>query len=108
MFQSVNRKICGGCDGRGIGGLWYIQIQLGLNNNTAPRMRKMRTPSPYEGSMYRPPSEARSYILQATVGCSWNHCTYCAMYSEKRFRVRGVEESLADLVAAGEGLWGAG
>jgi radical SAM superfamily enzyme YgiQ (UPF0313 family) len=31
----------------------------------------------YEGKMYRPPSEWDAYILQATIGCSWNHCTYC-------------------------------
>jgi radical SAM superfamily enzyme YgiQ (UPF0313 family) len=55
----------------------------------------------YEGKLYRPPSEADSYILQATIGCSWNHCTYCDMYREKQFRVRPLEESLADLDAAG-------
>jgi len=51
----------------------------------------------YEGQIYRPPSEARSYILQATVGCSWNHCTYCEMYRAKSFRVRDLEETLADV-----------
>ena len=54
----------------------------------------------YEGQIYRPPSEAGSYILQATVGCSWNHCTYCAMYRDKQFRVRALEETLADIEAA--------
>lgn len=51
----------------------------------------------YEGRIYRPPSEADAYILQATVGCSWNHCTYCDMYRDKTFRVRSLEETLADL-----------
>jgi radical SAM superfamily enzyme YgiQ (UPF0313 family) len=42
----------------------------------------------YEGKLYRPPSEADAYIVQATIGCSWNHCTYCDMYRDKAFRVR--------------------
>jgi len=54
----------------------------------------------YEGKMYRPPSEADAYILQATIGCSWNHCTYCDMYREKTFRVRDLRETLEDLEAA--------
>ena len=51
----------------------------------------------YEGTLYRPPSEARSYILQATLGCSHNLCTYCAMYCDKPFRVRDLEELYEDL-----------
>lgn len=54
----------------------------------------------YEGRIFRPPSEADAYILQATVGCSWNHCTYCDMYRDKSFRVRPLDETLADLRAA--------
>jgi radical SAM superfamily enzyme YgiQ (UPF0313 family) len=54
----------------------------------------------YEGDIYRPPSEAGSLILQATVGCSWNACTYCAMYRAKRFRVRDLGETLEDVAAA--------
>jgi radical SAM superfamily enzyme YgiQ (UPF0313 family) len=54
----------------------------------------------YEGPLFRPPSEADSFILQATIGCSWNHCTYCAMYRHKRFRVRGLDEILADVAEA--------
>lgn len=55
----------------------------------------------YIGRLYRPPSEAESYILQATVGCSWNNCTYCDMYRDKpTFRVRPLAECLEDLEAA--------
>ncbi len=54
----------------------------------------------YEGQIYRPPSEADAYILQATVGCSWNACVYCDMYREKRFRVRDLDATLADLTEA--------
>jgi len=54
----------------------------------------------YEGQIYRPPSEAESYILQATIGCSWNKCVYCDMYREKQFRVRDLSETLTDLRTA--------
>lgn len=54
-----------------------------------------------EGNLYRPPSEGNSYILQATVGCSWNKCTYCAMYRDKTYRVREIAECIATLEKAG-------
>lgn len=46
----------------------------------------------YEEPVFRPPSEAASLILQLTIGCSWNRCTYCSMYRGKDYRVRPVEE----------------
>jgi radical SAM superfamily enzyme YgiQ (UPF0313 family) len=55
----------------------------------------------YEGRLYRPPSEADALIVQATIGCSWNHCTYCDMYRDKTFRVRDLRETLDDLETAG-------
>jgi radical SAM superfamily enzyme YgiQ (UPF0313 family) len=54
----------------------------------------------YEEPVFRPPSEADSYILQATIGCSWNACTYCDMYRGKRYRVRELDETLADVETA--------
>jgi radical SAM superfamily enzyme YgiQ (UPF0313 family) len=54
----------------------------------------------YEPPLFRPPSEARSYILQATIGCSWNNCTYCQMYRTKTFRVRPLDDTLDDITAA--------
>ena len=54
----------------------------------------------YEEPVFRPPSEADSYILQATIGCSWNACTYCDMYRSQHYRVRDLGETLADVEAA--------
>jgi radical SAM superfamily enzyme YgiQ (UPF0313 family) len=54
----------------------------------------------YDEPLFRPPSEADSFILQATLGCSWNACTYCAMYRSKRYQARPVDEVLADIAEA--------
>lgn len=51
----------------------------------------------YEGTVYRPPSEARSLIIQVTIGCSHNTCTFCTMYKDKKFRIRNKEEIYMDL-----------
>ena len=50
----------------------------------------------YEGLVFRPPSEEYSLIVQATIGCSHNQCTFCDMYKEKRFRIRRLEEVKSD------------
>ena len=52
----------------------------------------------YYGDVYRPPSEANSFILQVTLGCSHNACAFCSMYKKKRFIVRPLEDVLADLM----------
>jgi len=51
----------------------------------------------YEGSIWRPPSEARSLILQATVGCSHNACIFCVSYKQKEYRIRGANGVQSDL-----------
>jgi radical SAM superfamily enzyme YgiQ (UPF0313 family) len=51
----------------------------------------------YEGSIYRPPSEANSLILQVTVGCSYNRCTFCHSFQQKEFRIKSFAEILEDI-----------
>jgi radical SAM superfamily enzyme YgiQ (UPF0313 family) len=51
----------------------------------------------YEGTVYRPPSEAGSLIIQATIGCPHNRCAFCGMYSDKTFRPRSVADVIEDL-----------
>ena len=50
----------------------------------------------YEGSVYRPPSEAYSLIVQVTIGCAHNNCTFCSMFKDKKFRVRDMKEVFQD------------
>ena len=54
----------------------------------------------YVGDIYRPPSEAYSLLVQVTIGCSHNKCTFCNMYKAKQFKVRRPEEVLEDLAWA--------
>lgn len=54
----------------------------------------------YEGMVYRPPSEAYSLIIQITIGCTHNKCTFCNMFKAKKFRVRDVNEVMEDLQMA--------
>lgn len=56
----------------------------------------------YEGNIFRPPSEARSYILQCTVGCSHNKCTFCGYYKDKKYHIRPMNEISKDIQMAGE------
>ena len=60
----------------------------------------------YHGTVIRPPSEARSYILQVTYGCSHNRCTFYGTYLDKPFRVRPVDEVFEDIELAGRRMPG--
>jgi radical SAM superfamily enzyme YgiQ (UPF0313 family) len=55
----------------------------------------------YEGAIIRPPSEAYSQLLQVTVGCSHNKCTFCPAYKEKKFRIKGFDEIQEDILESG-------
>lgn len=51
----------------------------------------------YQGMVIRPPSEADSLILQITLGCSHNKCTFCGTYPDKTFRKCPIEEVFEDI-----------
>jgi radical SAM superfamily enzyme YgiQ (UPF0313 family) len=61
----------------------------------------------YEPPVFRPPSEADSLILQVTIGCSHNTCSFCSMYRNKRFRTRTLDQIRAD-IAQGRSVLGPG
>ncbi|HEX5844738.1 MAG TPA: radical SAM protein [Rhodoplanes sp.] len=58
----------------------------------------------YDQPLYRPPSEGRNLIIQATIGCSFNRCTFCSMYKTKSFRARPLPDIFADIEAAAR-MW---
>ncbi|MFA5321691.1 MAG: radical SAM protein [Smithella sp.] len=51
----------------------------------------------YEGFIIRPPSEAYSLLLQVTVGCSHNKCTFCGTYRQKKFKIKSLEQIKKDI-----------
>ncbi len=53
----------------------------------------------YDEPLFRPPSEGRSLIIQVTLGCSWNKCAFCEMYTSKQFKARKEEDIFKDISA---------
>lgn len=51
----------------------------------------------YEEPLYRPPSEAHNLILQITIGCRFNQCSFCAMYKDKQYRLKSLDEIKHDI-----------
>ena len=62
------------------------------------------TPLNYHEPVFRPPGEARSLILQITLGCSHNECAFCEMYSQKQFTLRPQEEILDEILLAADAM----
>lgn len=56
----------------------------------------------YEGNIIRPPSEANSILLQMTVGCSRNKCTFCGTYRGERFRIKSDDIIMSDIAFAAQ------
>src|SRR3989338_9933723 len=56
-------------------------------------------PISYDEPLFRPPSEAYSLILQITLGCSYNKCAFCEMYTSKQFKARKEEDIFKDIDA---------
>lgn len=54
----------------------------------------------YEGKIFRPPPEADSFLLQCTIGCSHNKCTFCGMYKDRKYRLRPLPEIIGDIKMA--------
>ncbi len=59
----------------------------------------MHFPIQYNEPLFRPPSEGKSLIIQITLGCSWNECSFCEMYTSKRFKARKEEDVFKDIDA---------
>lgn len=59
----------------------------------------MHFPIQYHEPLFRPPSEARSLIIQITLGCSWNKCSFCEMYTSKQFTARKETDIFNDIDA---------
>lgn len=59
----------------------------------------MNFPIEYDAPLFRPPSEGKSIIIQITLGCSWNECSFCEMYTSKAFKARKEEAVFNDIEA---------
>jgi radical SAM superfamily enzyme YgiQ (UPF0313 family) len=72
-------------------------VHAGHLGEVLSALQSLTTPMHYEGNIIRPPSEAHSIILQVTVGCSHNRCTFCGTYRDVRFRLKEEDPIAADL-----------
>jgi radical SAM superfamily enzyme YgiQ (UPF0313 family) len=70
-----------------------LRNSSGKKSNTVRSSKTLK----YVGTVYRPPSEAHSLIIQVTLGCSHNKCTFCGSYQGKPFKIRSLQEIREDL-----------
>ena len=54
-------------------------------------------PVKYDKPLFRPLAEAYSLIFQVTVGCSWNKCSFCEMYTMKKFKTKNFDEVKSEI-----------
>lgn len=75
---------------------------INVDEESQSYYRESRSMPSYIEPVFRPPSEARSLIFQVTIGCSQNQCAFCGMYKGKVFRIRSVEEVIAEITGVPE------
>lgn len=84
----------------GCGALALISSSTrGAHYRVSAPTKRFLTEISYEEPVFRPPAEWRSLILQVTIGCSWNKCTFCEMYQTKQFRIKPLEDVDAELTS---------
>ena len=80
--------------------LWRLPPECILRDLHMCRRRNKEVQMKYGGRVIRPPSEARSLLLQISVGCSHNKCTFCKAYKGEKFRIKTFEEIEEDIIEA--------
>ena len=70
---------------------------MGLRDDSCQGFQYFKDMLDYDQPLYRPPSEGRNLIIQATLGCSFNRCSFCSMYQTKEYQARPLDEVFRDI-----------